>query len=152
MSTRDWREDRIGSADRGENPMFIAKMKSGYAFLGDSQFLPGYCVLTAWPEVTCLEDLEPARRSCFLDDMATLGAAISRICSPRRMNYSIYGNSLPILHAHVFPRYAWEPPDRIVGPVWLYPREAWTDAAKDPDFSKHIALRERILAALSAVQ
>jgi hypothetical protein len=47
----DWRRDRIGSALRGENPMVLAKMKSGFAVIGDTQFLPGYCLLLAYPRV-----------------------------------------------------------------------------------------------------
>lgn len=42
---------------------------------------------------------------------------------PRAINYEILGNGLPCLHAHVFPRYAWEPEERRKGPVWLYPPE-----------------------------
>ncbi len=38
-----WKQDRIGAAERGENPMVLARMRSGYAVIGDTQFLPGYC-------------------------------------------------------------------------------------------------------------
>lgn len=41
----DWKKDRIGSALRGENPTVIARMKTGFAVIGDTQFLPGYCLL-----------------------------------------------------------------------------------------------------------
>ena len=27
----DWRDDRVGAAHRGENPMVIARMRSGFA-------------------------------------------------------------------------------------------------------------------------
>jgi diadenosine tetraphosphate (Ap4A) HIT family hydrolase len=36
-------------------------------------------------------------------------------------NYEILGNTVPALHAHIFPRYAWEPPAYRRGPVWSYP-------------------------------
>ena len=47
----DWKQDRIGSAERGENPTVLARMRSGFAVMGDSQFLPGYCLLLASPKV-----------------------------------------------------------------------------------------------------
>lgn len=34
----DWKKDRIGSAVKGENPTVIAKMKSGFVVIGDTQF------------------------------------------------------------------------------------------------------------------
>jgi diadenosine tetraphosphate (Ap4A) HIT family hydrolase len=44
----------------------------------------------------------------------------------RRINLDILGNTDDFLHAHVWPRYDWEPPDRISAPVWLYPAEFWS--------------------------
>ena len=146
----DWRADRIGAAQRGENPMVIARMRSGFAVIGDTQFLPGYCVLLASPQVSSLEDLSPDDRAVFLDDMGRLGAAVNAACAPRRINYSIYGNTDAFLHAHVFPRYAWEPEERIPGPVWLYPRENWSVPEMAYDEARHGALRARIAAALAS--
>jgi len=145
----DWRADRIGAAQRGENPMVIAAMRSGFAVIGDTQFLPGYCVLLASPRVASLEDLSPADRTVFLEDMGLLGQAVNAACAPRRINYSIYGNTDAFLHAHVFPRYAWEPAERIPGPVWLYPRENWSDPARAYDETRDGALRARIAEALA---
>ncbi len=39
-----WGENRIGAADREENPTVLAKLAGGFAVIGDVQFLPGYCV------------------------------------------------------------------------------------------------------------
>lgn len=36
----DWREDRIGSALRGENPTVLRRLEAGFAVIGDTQFLP----------------------------------------------------------------------------------------------------------------
>ncbi|KJY33773.1 hypothetical protein VR46_33360, partial [Streptomyces sp. NRRL S-444] len=41
----DWRNDRIGSAHRGENPTVLRRLDQGFAVIGDRQFLPGYAVL-----------------------------------------------------------------------------------------------------------
>ena len=146
----DWRLNRIGAAERGENPMVIARLRSGFAVIGDTQFLPGYCVLLASPQVSSLEDLSPSERVVFLDDMGRLGSAVNSACAPRRINYSIYGNTDAFLHAHVFARYDWEPAERRPGPVWLYPRENWSDPALAYNEERHGAVRARIAEALAA--
>ncbi len=123
--TDEWKKDRFGAIERGENPMVLARMKSGDAVIGDTQFLPGYCVLLAYPKVNALEDLSVVDRTQYLADMALLGQAVADVCQPWRMNYAIYGNSDEFLHAHIFPRYAWEPDERRQRPVWRYPNEMW---------------------------
>ena len=62
----DWKYDRVESAERGENPMVMARMKSGFAVVGDTQFLPGYSVLLAAPKVESLNELSLEERTQFL--------------------------------------------------------------------------------------
>lgn len=129
----DWRRDRIGSASRGENPTVLRGLGAGFAVMGDVQFLPGYSVLlTGDPGVRRLSDLPRGRRLAFLSDMDRLGEAVERACGRldpgfRRVNLEILGNTDPFLHAHVWPRYDWEPAELVGLPVWLYPRERWSD-------------------------
>ena len=58
----NWKEDRIGSAVRGENPAVLLKMKSGFAVLADAQFLPGYCILLGYPKAKSLNHLDAVSR------------------------------------------------------------------------------------------
>ncbi|WP_406419051.1 HIT family protein [Streptomyces sp. NBC_01614] len=131
--TRDWRTDRIGAALRGENPTVLRRLGSGFAVIGDVQFLPGYAVLLVdEPGVQRLSDLPKARRLAFLSDMDLLGEAVERACRRldpefRRVNLEILGNTDPFLHAHVWPRYEWEPTEWVGKPVWLYPADRWRD-------------------------
>ena len=151
----DWRNDRIGTALRGENPTVMARMPAAFAAIGDVQFLPGYCVLlTDDPGVTRLSELaQPARRD-FLDSMERLAAAVEEACTKadlgfRRVNIEILGNTDPFLHAHVWPRYNWEDAHLVSKPVWLYPESNWTDA----DYAlsaEHDDLREAIARRLDA--
>lgn len=126
----------------------LAIMRSGIAVMGDTQFLPGYSLLLREPRVGRLEDIPLAEREVFLSEMAMLGEAVRIACSPRRVNYSIYGNTDAFLHAHVFPRYDWEPAERVTRPVWTYPEANWTNPLMEYDEQKHGALRERISMAL----
>jgi diadenosine tetraphosphate (Ap4A) HIT family hydrolase len=149
----NWRDDRIGSALRRENPLVMARMRSGFAVIGDTQHLPGYSLLlTDDPSVDHLTDLDWSRRKEFLFDLALLGEAVERACKPhglRRMNYEVLGNGIHVLHGHVHPRYDWEPPDKITGPVWRYPKEI-RDAPEDAySDERHGALRSTITANLN---
>ncbi len=139
-------DEEIAEKRRKRPP--LAVMRSGIAVIGDTQFLPGYSLLLREPRVGRLEDLAFAEREIFLKEMAMLGEAVQIACSPRRVNYSIYGNTDAFLHAHVFPRYAWEPAERVTRPVWTYPEENWSNPLLEYDEEKHGALREGISAAL----
>ena len=145
----DWKQDRIGTAERGENPTFIARMKSGFAVMGDTQFLPGYCVLLAVPQVTHLSDLSFTERRDFLLEMSLLGEAIEHVYQPRRTNYEILGNTDAYVHAHIWARYEWEPEQYIGGPVWRYPKETRFDQAQTFSLEKHGHLKQEIALALT---
>lgn len=146
--TDDWKRDRIGSALCGENPTVLRRLDAGFAVIGDTQFLPGYCVLlTDSPAVGRLTDLPRPRRLEFLADMELLGEAVENVCARRdsgfrRVNLEILGNTDPFLHAHVWPRYDWEPADKVGRPVWLYPADNWTSSLGP----QHSSLRSELTA------
>lgn len=151
----DWRADRIGSALRGENPTVLRRLPGAFAVIGDVQWLPGYCVLlTDMPGADRLSDLPRTQRRQFLDAMDQLGEAVERACREldpqfRRVNLEILGNTDPFLHAHVWPRYEWEPPDLVGKPVWLYPAEHWSDPANSLG-PQHERIRRTIIKHLPA--
>jgi diadenosine tetraphosphate (Ap4A) HIT family hydrolase len=103
--------------------------------IGDVQWLPGYCVLLADDlAVSRLTDLPRPRRIDFLSSMERLGEAVEQACAEfdpafRRVNLEILGNTDPFLHAHVWPRYDWEPPELVGQPVWRYPPGHWSEPA-----------------------
>jgi diadenosine tetraphosphate (Ap4A) HIT family hydrolase len=135
VGVMDWREDRIGSAARGDNPTVLAELQSGYAVIGDVQFLPGYCVLLGRdPNAKALAEMPRAERVQFLADVDLLATAIERACREadpafRRVNIDILGNADAFVHAHVWPRYEWEPAELIWRPVWLYDLANWSNSS-----------------------
>jgi diadenosine tetraphosphate (Ap4A) HIT family hydrolase len=149
-----WRADRIGSALRGENPTVLARLATGFAVIGDAQFLPGYCVLlTDDPAVDRLTDLPRPRRLAFLADMDLVGEAVATVCGRRdsgfrRVNYQILGNLDPYLHAHIHARYHWEPADLVQGPPSHYPR-AVSAAAESRLGPRHDTLRAELTAEIA---
>ncbi|KIF06281.1 diadenosine tetraphosphate hydrolase [Streptomyces sp. RSD-27] len=150
MSNDDWRHDRIGSAHRGQNPTVLRRLEAGFAAIGDRQFLPGYSVLLADdPAVTRLSDLPPARRTAYLTDLERFAEAVERACARldpafRRVNIEILGNTDPYLHAHIWPRYDWEPADLVRMPVWRYTDEEYWRGERHALAPRHDALRAAI--------
>jgi diadenosine tetraphosphate (Ap4A) HIT family hydrolase len=127
-------DQRVAEAHRGENPSVICQMPSGWAVIGDQQFIPGYCLLLADPVVPDLNYLSGAARAQFLADMSIIGDALLEITGAYRINYEILGNSEPALHAHIFPRYLSEPDEPRAVPVWMgYTRQEYHSRPFDPE-------------------
>lgn len=121
---------RVAAARDGTNPTVIARMRSGWAVIGDRQVVPGYCLLVPDPVVPHLNALASDARGLFLQEMALLGDVLLEITQAARINYEMLGNLEPALHAHLFPRYDAEPAELRTRPVWFYD---WSQApAFDP--------------------
>jgi diadenosine tetraphosphate (Ap4A) HIT family hydrolase len=135
---------RVDALRAGRDPGFVARLPSGWAVLGERQVLPGYCLLLPDNVVPTLNALAGAARAAFLADMGALGDAVLSATSAVRINYAIFGNLDPALHAHVIPRYHDEPAGLRTAQPWAYDWEA--APAFDPEL--HRDLRDRIHAAL----
>jgi diadenosine tetraphosphate (Ap4A) HIT family hydrolase len=116
--------ERVEAARAGKNITVITRLKSGWAVMGDVQFLKGYCLLLPDPVVPSLNHLNEADRALFLSDMAKIGDALLTVTKASRINYEILGNSEPELHAHIFPRFAEEAPEKRSRPAWFYDWQA----------------------------
>lgn len=153
---RDWQQDRVGAARAGRHPLAVGRMQTGWAVLGDTQHLPGYCVLLFDGRADQLTELPRRVRAAFLLDLALLGEAVQQVCAAHdaefsRINYEVLGNSWPHLHGHVHARYRWEPAEFRAGPVWRYPA-AERGAGRHRAGAHHDPLRAELTAALASVQ
>jgi diadenosine tetraphosphate (Ap4A) HIT family hydrolase len=92
-----------------EHAATVARLGSGWVVMGERQVLSGYCLLLPDPVVPHLNALPPELRGRFLSDMAMVGDALMAITAALRVNYAIFGNVEPALHAHIFPRQSNEP-------------------------------------------
>ena len=119
----NWKSDRIGSCLTGQNPTMMVQMKSGFAVIGDNQYLPGYCLLLGHPKAPSLNELTMPQRSQYLLDMTLIGDAIIKTCNPLRINYATLMNLDNYLHTHIEARYDWEPEEYKRGPSWSYPKD-----------------------------
>jgi diadenosine tetraphosphate (Ap4A) HIT family hydrolase len=111
---------RVADARAGRDQTVLGRCASGWAVFGHQQFVNGYLLLLPDPVVPDLNALTPEKRAQFLLDMSRLGDALMRTTSPVRINYAIFGNFEPALHAHVIPRYRTEPDDMRMQQPWAY--------------------------------
>ncbi len=134
--------DRCRAAD---HPAIVARLRSGWAVLGERQVFAGYCLLLPDPVVPHLNALANDARATFLDDMATLGDALIAATGAIRINYAMFGNAEPALHAHLFPRFGTEAASTRELQPWALD---WNAA---PPFSEaeHGEVRRRLRALLS---
>jgi diadenosine tetraphosphate (Ap4A) HIT family hydrolase len=124
---------RVAALRAGADPAVIARLESGWAVMGDPQVLAGYSLLLPDPVVPHLNALEERARAGFLADMALLGDALLEATGALRINYAMFGNVEPALHAHVVPRYRDEPSQLATAHPWQYDWNAAPrfDAARD---------------------
>ena len=143
-------DERVELARAGTNPTVICRMPSGWAVLGDAQFIPGYCLLLPDPVVPDLNALDADARRQYLYDMTLIGDALLEVTEAYRINYETLGNLDPALHTHIFPRYRTEPEEYLKGPVYYYTRKQRSsrpfDADRDHDLMQRLAgaLRSRL--------
>jgi diadenosine tetraphosphate (Ap4A) HIT family hydrolase len=136
---------RVAALRAGSDPTSIARLASGWLVLGDPQVIPGYCLLLPDPVVPDLNALAAGPRAAFLADMAAAGDVLKAVLGATRINYAIFGNVEPALHAHLFPRRADEPAALVTAQPW-----AWDwNAAPRFEVAVHGALLERLRAGLA---
>lgn len=90
-------------------PAAVLRVGSGWVIMGERQVFTGYCLLLPDPVVPHLNALPAELRGRFLSDMALVGDALMEVTVATRINYAMFGNVEPALHAHIFPRHASEP-------------------------------------------
>jgi len=135
---------RVAACRAGTDPTAIARLGAGWAVMGDPQVIEGYCLLLPDPVVPHLNALTEAGQAAFLADMARLGQAVLELSGALRINYAMFGNLEPALHAHVFPRHPEEPEALRTAHPW-----AWDWATARPfdaerDGAMLAALRRRL--------
>jgi diadenosine tetraphosphate (Ap4A) HIT family hydrolase len=108
------------AAREGRDPRLVARVASGWVTFGERQFVRGYVLLLPDPVVPHLNALAPRERSQFLADMAGVGDALLALTAAVRINYAMFGNLEPALHAHVVPRYDDEPGTLRTAHPWAY--------------------------------
>ncbi|MBX9697504.1 MAG: HIT family protein [Alphaproteobacteria bacterium] len=77
--------------------------------VGSHQFYKGYCVLVYRDHVIEPTDLSQDAQSQFFQELMIASGLIQSAFKPHKMNFSCYGNLVPHMHWHLFPRYSDDP-------------------------------------------
>jgi diadenosine tetraphosphate (Ap4A) HIT family hydrolase len=124
-------------------PTAICSVPSGTVLLANIQYPRGYCILMAEPSVFSINTLERSKRAEFLCDMALVGDALIEVTGAYRVNYAVFGNTDPVLHAHIVPRFLSEPDDLRHGVPWTLFQNALPtdrfDPVRDRDLMRQLA-------------
>jgi len=136
---------RVEACRAGADPTCVARLGSGWAVMGDRQVLPGYCLLLPDPVVPQLNAMPADAQARFLADMARLGQAVLVATGAVRINYAMFGNLEPALHAHVLPRFVSEPAELRTAHPWCYDWSAARPFDASVDGALLATLRQRLL-------
>lgn len=101
-TTRDQSSD-------ADDPFFVHRFPLSDLRVGSHQFHKGYCLLVYRDHVVEPTDLLPAEQAQFFQELMAASRLIQSAFKPRKMNFSCYGNLVPHMHWHLFPRYADDP-------------------------------------------
>jgi diadenosine tetraphosphate (Ap4A) HIT family hydrolase len=115
---------QVCAARDGREPRVVTRLYSGWVLFGAQQFVRGYLLLLPDPVVPTLNALGAQDRSQFLNDMARVGDALLKVTQAARINYAIFGNQEPALHAHIVPRFTDEPEALRTAHPWAYDWQA----------------------------
>ena len=97
---------------------FVTDLAASRLRLQREQHVPGWCVLLLRRHVREPHELPPEDRIAFFEDMVRVGRALEQVYAAQKINYSILGNIVPHLHAHIQPRYYGDPyPGGTVSPA-----------------------------------
>jgi diadenosine tetraphosphate (Ap4A) HIT family hydrolase len=108
----------VAGCRAGEYAPRVIQLRCGWVVLGERQVFPGYCLLLPDPVVPDLNALTGLARTQFLADMGLVGDALIEALDAQRVNYAIFGNVEPALHAHLFPRQRSEPDATRTAQPW----------------------------------
>ena len=83
----------------------IRELPASKVYLFREQSHRGRVIVASKYHVSEMVDLPPAERRAFLDDVATVAAALHRLFRPAKVNYGAYGDTGCHLHFHLVPKY-----------------------------------------------
>ncbi len=82
----------------------VWEFEKSILWVADHQAFPGYCVLALKDHVKEMHDLSLEDQHKVLREMMLVGRTLENLFSADKINYASYGNMVPHLHWHIFPR------------------------------------------------
>jgi diadenosine tetraphosphate (Ap4A) HIT family hydrolase len=116
-------------ARAGRHPRLIHEFEHSYLLVGSHQLVPGYCVLVSKEHVREPFDAPEDVQAAQFRELMTSARAIQAAFQPWKINYSCYGNQVPHVHWHLFPRSESDPMRK--DPPWAQAAEFGRHATSD---------------------
>lgn len=83
----------------------ICDLKVSQLFLFKEQSYHGRCNVVYNDHAVDLHELSDDERNAFMDDVATVGKALTAVFNPTKINYGAYADTISHLHMHIVPKY-----------------------------------------------
>lgn len=109
---------RIKLIQDQKDPNLIHEFDGSYLLLGSHQFFKGYLILITKDHIREPFELTPELQTKHFEELMFSSKILQLCLNPWKINYSCFGNQVPHLHWHLFPRY-FDDPDRLEQP-WLH--------------------------------
>jgi diadenosine tetraphosphate (Ap4A) HIT family hydrolase len=94
---------------RGEPLDVLLDVGAAWVTAATDAPLPGYVCLVAKQHVVEPFELDLEEGHAFWDALMAVARGLRAVTNPRKVNYEIHGNTLPHLHAHLYPRFDGDP-------------------------------------------
>lgn len=94
---------------RGRPLDVIVELGVSYLTAGERVPLKGTCCVVLKRHAVELHDLSEAEGAAFTQDLRLVSRALQAVTGALKLNWEIHGNTIPHLHAHVYPRYRGDP-------------------------------------------
>lgn len=131
--------ERSGN-ESGDDPFLVHRFSLCDLIVGHHQYFKGYCVLVFREHIIDPTDLDPLTQRQFFEELMQASTWIQKTFNPFKMNYACYGNLVPHMHWHLFPRYLHEV-DRLKPPFTFI--DQFDHHRTDPDEASMIVDRIR---------
>lgn len=82
----------------------IFENKYAVVFLGN-QHHKGHTIIALKKHIEDVLDLTEREREDFFDVVIKIAKAVKKAMKPDKLNYALFGNWVPHLHWHIYPRY-----------------------------------------------
>jgi len=135
--------EKIEKAQKKNFDFLIEEFKHSYWMLGDHQFFKGYSQIVLKSHIRDLFELEEKTQLELYLEVMKAEKASRHFLNPWKMNLSLYGNAVPHIHWHLFPRYETESDCKKV--PWFYMDQFDSKPTDQTDYKMVIkGLREKL--------
>jgi diadenosine tetraphosphate (Ap4A) HIT family hydrolase len=100
--------------DENSHSFKVIELKRSIVRFNKNQYMQGWTTLVFKRHASELFEMTSEERAGFWNEVSLVAKALSEIYHPAKINYCIWGNIMPHLHCHLFPRSFDDDPGRPI--------------------------------------